>query len=70
VRSVLAVMASVDLHTLEEGARSLGVNFRQRFFGVVLPNCWSGVVAGSLKVLTLSIGEPDRGGQNVCGQSL
>jgi len=63
-------MASVDLHTLEEGARSLGANFRQRFFGVVLPNCWSGVVAGSLMVLTLSIGEPDRGGQNVCGQSL
>jgi len=57
VRSVLAVMASVDLHTLEEGARSLGANFRQRFFGVVLPNCWSGVVAGSLMVLTLSIGE-------------
>ena len=57
VRSVLAVMNSIDLNTLEEGARSLGANFRQRFFGVVLPNCASGIIAGSLMVVTLSIGE-------------
>jgi putative spermidine/putrescine transport system permease protein len=57
LRSVLAVMASVDLHTLEEGARSLGASFWQRFFGIVLPNCASGVLAGALMVLTLSIGE-------------
>jgi putative spermidine/putrescine transport system permease protein len=57
VRSVLAVMYSVDMHTLEEGARSLGANFVQRFFHVVLPNCSAGVLAGSLMVLTLSMGE-------------
>lgn len=57
VRSVLAVMSSIDLTTLEEGARSLGANFAQRFFGVVLPNCRSGIVAGSLMVVTLSLGE-------------
>jgi putative spermidine/putrescine transport system permease protein len=57
VRSVLAVMASIDLRTLEEGARSLGANFRQRFFGIILPNCRSGIVAGSLMVVTLSLGE-------------
>ena len=57
VRSVLAVLLSVDMHTLEEGARSLGASFTQRFFQVVLPNCLSGVVAGALMVLTLSIGE-------------
>ena len=57
VRSVLAVMLAVDLRTLEEGAASLGANFRQRFFGVVLPNCRSGIAAGSLMVLTLSVGE-------------
>ncbi|MGH6611210.1 MAG: ABC transporter permease, partial [Burkholderiaceae bacterium] len=38
VRSVLAVLASIDLKSLEEGARSLGANFTQRFFGIVLPN--------------------------------
>jgi putative spermidine/putrescine transport system permease protein len=57
VRAVLAVIHSVDVHTLEEGARSLGANFYQRFFGVVIPNCRSGILAGSLMVVTLSIGE-------------
>lgn len=57
VRSVLAVMMAIDLKTLEEGAASLGAGFRQRFFGIVLPNCRSGIVAGSLMVLTLSVGE-------------
>lgn len=57
VRSVLAVMLSVDMHTLEEGARSLGAGFFQRFFTIVLPNCRSGVLAGALMVVTLSIGE-------------
>ena len=57
VRSVLAVLSSIDLRTLEEGARSLGAGFRQRFFGIVLPNCRSGIVAGALMVVTLSLGE-------------
>lgn len=57
VRSVLAVMLAIDLKTLEEGAASLGAGFRRRFFDIILPNCRSGIVAGSLMVLTLSIGE-------------
>jgi len=57
VRAVLAVLTSIDLKTLEEGAASLGASFVQRFFTVVLPNCRSGILAGSLMVATLSIGE-------------
>ncbi len=57
VRSVLAVLSSIDFKTLEEGAASLGASFWQRFFGVILPNCRSGILAGSLMVVTLSIGE-------------
>jgi putative spermidine/putrescine transport system permease protein len=57
VRAVLAVLSSIDLRTLEEGAASLGASFRQRFTGVVLPNCRSGILAGSLMVVTLSMGE-------------
>jgi putative spermidine/putrescine transport system permease protein len=57
VRAVLAVLTSIDLKTLEEGAASLGASFAQRFFGIVLPNCRSGVLAGALMVVTLSIGE-------------
>ncbi|WP_372399309.1 ABC transporter permease subunit [Azospirillum sp. HJ39] len=57
VRAVLAVMGSIDLRTLEEGAASLGAGFLRRFATVVLPNCRSGILAGSLMVLTLSVGE-------------
>jgi putative spermidine/putrescine transport system permease protein len=42
---------------LEEGARSLGAGFWQRFITIVLPNCRSGILAGALMVVTLSIGE-------------
>lgn len=57
VRAVLAVLSSFDFKSLEEGAASLGANFRQRFFTIILPNCRSGILAGSLMVVTLSIGE-------------
>jgi putative spermidine/putrescine transport system permease protein len=57
VRSVLAVMAAIDLKTLEEAATSLGAGFASRFFGVVLPNARPGILAGALMVVTLSVGE-------------
>ncbi len=57
VSSVLAVMMAVDLKTLEEAAASLGASFRERFFSIVLPNARPGILAGSLMVLTLSMGE-------------
>lgn len=57
LRSVLAVMSSIDLKTLEEGAASLGASFWRRFFGVILPNARPGILAGALMVLTLSVGE-------------
>ena len=57
VRAVVAICASADLRTLEEGAASLGATFVQRFLTIVLPNARPGIVAGALAVLTLSIGE-------------
>lgn len=57
IRSVLAVLSSADFQVLEESAASLGANFWQRFFHIVVPNCRSGILAGSLMVLTLSVGE-------------
>lgn len=57
VRPVLAVMLSGDLKSLEEAAATLGAGFAQRFFSVVLPNVKSGILAGALMVLTLSVGE-------------
>lgn len=57
MRSVLAVMSSADFKSLEEGAASLGAGFWRRFFDIVIPNCRSGIVAGALMVVTLSMGE-------------
>jgi putative spermidine/putrescine transport system permease protein len=57
IRSVLAVLLAIDLKTLEEGAASLGAGFRRRFLDIVLPNCRSGILAGALMVVTLSMGE-------------
>ena len=57
IRAVLAVLSSTDFRTLEESAASLGATFWQRFFQIVVPNCRSGILAGSLMVVTLSIGE-------------
>lgn len=57
VRSVLAVLAAIDLKTLEEGAASLGATPWQRFKDIVVPNALPGILAGALTVVTLSIGE-------------
>ncbi|AEK63595.1 ABC transporter, permease protein [Collimonas fungivorans Ter331] len=57
VRPVLAVMQSSQLSVLEEAAASLGAGLGQRFFGIVIPNVFSGILAGALMVVTLSIGE-------------
>jgi putative spermidine/putrescine transport system ATP-binding protein len=57
VRSVIAVMSSINLNQFEEGAASLGAGFWNRFFHIAIPNSMPGILAGSLMVFTLSIGE-------------
>lgn len=57
VRSVVAVLASIDLRTLEEGAATLGASPWARFRDIVIPNAMPGILAGALTVVTLSIGE-------------
>ncbi len=57
VRSVVAVLASIDLAVLEESAASLGARFGQRFRDVVLPSAAPGILAGTSMVFTLSVGE-------------
>lgn len=57
VRSVMSVLAAIDLKTLEEGAASLGAPPHRRFFDIVVPNALPGILAGALTVVTLSIGE-------------
>ncbi len=57
VRSVLAVLSAIDIRTLEEGAASLGAGPIRRLATVILPNARPGILAGSLMVVTLSVGE-------------
>jgi len=57
VRSVMAVFGSIDIKTLDEGAASLGASPWRRFCNVIVPNAMPGILAGSLMVVTLSLGE-------------
>jgi putative spermidine/putrescine transport system permease protein len=57
VRSVMAVFAAIDVKTLDEGAASLGASPWRRFLDVIVPNARPGILAGSLMVVTLSLGE-------------
>jgi len=57
VRSVMAVFATTDIATLDEGAASLGASPWRRFRDVIVPNARPGILAGSMMVFTLSLGE-------------
>ncbi len=57
IRAVLAVFSIIDLRTLEEGAASLGASAWRRFTDIAVPNALPGILAGSLTVVTLSVGE-------------
>ncbi|KIZ39229.1 MULTISPECIES: ABC transporter permease subunit [Rhodopseudomonas] len=57
VRSVMAVFATIDIKTLDEGAASLGAPPWRRFVDIVVPNAMPGILAGALMVVTLSLGE-------------
>ena len=57
VRSVMAVFAAIDVKTLDEGASSLGASPWRRFRDVIVPNARPGILAGSLMVVTLSLGD-------------
>src|SRR5499427_4096151 len=57
VRSVMAVLGQIDVRTLDESAASLGASPWRRFRDVIVPNAAPGILAGSLMVVTLSLGE-------------
>ena len=57
VRPVLAVMKATDINSMEEASASLGASPLKRFLSIVVPNCFSGILAGAFMVITLSIGE-------------
>jgi len=72
VRSVMAVFGSVVSRTLDEGAASLRGIAMARFRDVIVPNAVPGILAGSLMVVTLSLGEfqPDLDAAHAIDQTL
>ena len=56
-RSVMAIFSAIDVKTLDESASSLGASPLRRFLDVIVPNARPGILAGSLMVVTLSLGE-------------
>lgn len=57
VRTVASALQKNELIAIEEAARTLGASFPRRFIGVIVPAVFPAVVAGSMMVFTLSIGE-------------
>jgi putative spermidine/putrescine transport system permease protein len=57
VRVVMATLRSGDFARLETAAESLGANFRQRLWFVVLPGLRHAMTVGSLLVFAVSLGE-------------
>lgn len=57
VRTVAAAMHQHELLAIEEAARTLGAGFFRRFIGVVVPAVFPAIVAASMMVFTLSMGE-------------
>ena len=57
VRAVMAVLAAIDVKTLDESTASLGAGPWRRFRDVIVPNARPGILAGALTVITLSLGE-------------
>src|SRR5262249_46651207 len=57
LRAVTAVLASLDMRPLHESAASLGAAPWRRFRDGIVPNARPGILAGSLMVVTLSLGE-------------
>lgn len=57
VRGLSAALQRRELIALEEAASTLGANFMQRLFGILIPAILPAIIASSLMVVTLSIGE-------------
>jgi putative spermidine/putrescine transport system permease protein len=56
-RSIDAALASIDLQTLSEAARSLGASWRSTILRIVVPNIWSGILSAAFISIAVVLGE-------------
>ncbi|RQG93000.1 ABC transporter permease subunit [Natrarchaeobius halalkaliphilus] len=57
IQVTMATLESIDYRRLEESARSLGAGWLRTFVYVIIPNIYSGIIAGSIMAFALSLGE-------------
>ena len=56
-RAIDAALASIDLQTLAEAARSLGAGWGTTIVRVVVPNIWSGILSAAFISIAVVLGE-------------
>jgi putative spermidine/putrescine transport system permease protein len=56
-RSIDAALASIDLQTLSEAARSLGASWGTTIVRIVVPNIWSGILSAAFISIAVVLGE-------------
>jgi putative spermidine/putrescine transport system permease protein len=56
-RAIDAALASIDLKTLAEAARSLGASWLTTILRVVVPNIWSGILSAAFISIAVVLGE-------------
>src|SRR5215510_5830145 len=56
-RAIDASLASIDLRTLAEAARSLGAGWATTILRVVVPNIWSGILSAAFISIAVVLGE-------------
>lgn len=57
IQTTISTLESIDFRRLEESARSLGASWLEMFLYVIIPNIYSGIIAGAVMVFALSMGE-------------
>ena len=56
-RAIDAALASIDLQTITEAARSLGAGWAATIMRVVVPNIWSGILSAAFISIAVVLGE-------------
>jgi putative spermidine/putrescine transport system permease protein len=57
IQTTISTLESIDFRRLEESARSLGASWLEMFLYVIIPNIYSGIIAGAVMIFALSMGE-------------
>jgi putative spermidine/putrescine transport system permease protein len=57
IQTTISTLESIEFRQLEESARSLGAGWLELFVLVIIPNIYSGIIAGAVMIFALSMGE-------------